>query len=39
MTFNQWLIENNYITDESQIGYELSAPELDELYSIYKLEY
>lgn len=28
MSFEEWLIENEHITDESQIEYELSAVEL-----------
>lgn len=35
MKFEDWLIEKDYITDKSDIQYELSAYELDELYVIW----
>lgn len=38
MSFNEWLVENGHITDESQIEYELSAVELDILYGIWTNE-
>jgi hypothetical protein len=35
MTFNEWLVENGYVSDVSQIEYELSAYEVDKLYQIW----
>lgn len=35
MTFNEWLVEEGYVTEESQIEYELSAYELYQLYQIW----
>lgn len=33
--FNEWLVEKSYVSEESQIEYELSANEVDELYQIW----
>ena len=38
MTFNEWLVENEYVTDISQIEYELSANEVYQLYQIWEEE-
>lgn len=38
MTFNEWLVEEGYVTEESQIEYELSADELYQLYQIWTYE-
>jgi hypothetical protein len=35
MTFNEWLVEKGYVSDISQIEYELSANEADQLYQIW----
>ena len=38
LTFNEWLVEKGYVTEESQIIYELCAYEVDELYKIWEEE-
>ena len=38
MTFNEWLVEKGYVTDISQIEYELSANEVDQLFQIWEDE-
>lgn len=35
MTFNQWLVKTGYVSEISQIQYELSASELDVLYELW----
>jgi hypothetical protein len=35
MTFNEWLVDNGYVSEVSQIQYELSANEVDQLYQIW----
>lgn len=32
MTFNEWLVEEGYVSEISQIEYELNANEVDILY-------
>jgi predicted transcriptional regulator len=36
MEFMEWLVAEGYITEESQIEYELSATEVDILYQKWK---
>lgn len=38
MTFNEWLVEKGYVSDISQIEYELSAGEVYILYQKWKNE-
>lgn len=38
MKFNEWLVEKGYVSDTSQIEYELSAYEVDQLYEIWTNE-
>ena len=37
-TFNEWLVEKGHVTEISQIIYELSAGEVDQLYNIWAEE-